>query len=234
MKTFDRLAGGVTLIQDSRFFKMGQDSVLLADFAKPRKSETICELGCGNGCVSILMYLRTPESKITAVEIQPEVADLARENVATNGLSERISVVNADLREFEGVYDLVVCNPPYQPVGTGKPRTSEYERIAVTEQCCTLADVAEAAARLLRWGGRFVCVCRTERLAEFMGVLSRNGVEPKVLRLVAKNSKSSPTLFLLECRRGGAPSLKILPTLFTRDGDGESDELAAIYSSWEK
>ena len=89
---------------------------------------------------------------------------------------------------------------------------------------------APRRGRLLRWGGQFCLVFRTERLAELLETLRRSGLEPKRLRLVQHDAASAPSLLLLESRRGGRPGLAVEPTLLLRDADGrETDETRRIY-----
>ena len=69
-QTIEHLPNGLTLRQDDRFFKLGQDSVLLAAFARPRRNARVLDLGCGTGALSLLLY--RPDLKITGLELQPE------------------------------------------------------------------------------------------------------------------------------------------------------------------
>ena len=55
MRRTDKLWGGFSLIQDDRFFKLGQDTMLLSDFACPPARGSIMDLGCGNGALSVLL-----------------------------------------------------------------------------------------------------------------------------------------------------------------------------------
>ena len=98
--------------------------------------------------------------------------------------------------------------------------TDMSARIARHETHCTLDDIARAASLLLRSGGRF-CIClRPERLCDAMHAMRCYRLEPKRLRLVAKNSESAPWLCLLEGRRDGKSGLQILPGLFLYTKDG--------------
>ncbi|MDY5633471.1 MAG: SAM-dependent methyltransferase, partial [Treponema porcinum] len=45
---------GFKIIQDGKRFKFGIDAVLLADFAKARKTEYVIDLGTGTGIIPIL------------------------------------------------------------------------------------------------------------------------------------------------------------------------------------
>ena len=61
------LPNGLQLLQDDRFFKLGQDSVLLSAFAKPRRNAKLLDLGCGTGALALLVW--RPDLKITGLEL---------------------------------------------------------------------------------------------------------------------------------------------------------------------
>ena len=229
--------GGPLFNEDSDIFRLGIDSVLLAHFAKAtglRKNRRAADLGCGSGFLSVLLAWENSGLHIDAIDIQPNAAALALENAAVNGLADRITVIEGDLRCIRellkpGVYDLVVSNPPYYTSGGGKRPAGTGAAIARSEEMCTLGDVCKAAGYLTRWGGSFVLVHKPERLAEVFRCLSENGLEPKRVRFVSHMSSSPPNLVLIEARRGGKPSLKFEApiVLFSSDGT-ETDEVRAI------
>ena len=82
-----------------------------------------------------------------------------------------------------------------------------------------LADVCAAAARVLRWGGRFALVHRPERLSDLFCTLRAHGLEPKRLRFVASSAENAPSLALVEARRGGKAGLSVEPMLFIGSAD---------------
>ena len=114
--------------------------------------------------------------------------------------------------------------------GSGAQASDAARCTARSEVTCTLEDVFAAAARLLRWGGRFCLVFRTERLAELMETARKHKLEPKRLRLVQNTPQSAPSLLLLECRRGGKTGLNVeAPFLMTNADGSPSSELDAVY-----
>ena len=90
---------GLKLIQRPDAFRFGTDSVLLADFAAPRRGEAAADLGCGTGAIALMMAGHQPRCEIDAVELQPDIADMAVRSVALNGLEARVRVHCADMRE---------------------------------------------------------------------------------------------------------------------------------------
>lgn len=59
--------------------------------------------------------------------VQPQLADMARRSVVLNDLEDEIEIVEGDIRDVASRFDhskvdVVVCNPPYRPVGRGPSR----------------------------------------------------------------------------------------------------------------
>jgi len=230
--------GGPRFIEQGGIFRVGTDSVLLAHFAKSagiKKKKRAIDLGCGSGVLSILMAWDDPELFVDGIEIQPESALAARENVANNSLVERINIISGDLRCHRelleaGAYDISIANPPYYPQGSGKRPASYSIAIARGEQHCTLVDVCQAAGYLVRWGGSFMLVHKPERMADIFRALGAAGFEPKRLRFVQHKHQSPPSLVLVEARRGGNPSLKVEAPLILANEDGsDSEEVRVVY-----
>ncbi len=84
--------------------------------ARPRR---ILDLCCGSGCLAILAALAFPRAKVDAVDLSAGALALARRNVATHRLGDRITVHRGDLfRPLQGQrYDLIISNPPYVDAG---------------------------------------------------------------------------------------------------------------------
>jgi tRNA1(Val) A37 N6-methylase TrmN6 len=194
-----------------------------------------CDLGCGTGIISVLLAWNDPDLLVDGIELQPEWADIARENVKLCRLDGRIRIITGDARRYRdfleaGAYDLVVSNPPYYAEGRGKSSERGSTAIAREERTFTIGDVCAAASYLTRWGGRFTLVHKPERLAEIIYTLKQNGLEPKRLRFVQYKAISAPNLILIESRRGGNPSLIIEPPLILTDENGnDTDEVKKIY-----
>lgn len=226
---------GPRLLRSDGVFQLGTDAVMLSAFASRGGVRTICDLGCGAGIIALLLLWELPAARALCVDIQAEAVSLAQNNAEQNGLTERLTAVQGDIRDYKaiaaaGAFDLVVSNPPYFPVGSGRSTGRDSLAIAREERTCTLADICQAAAYLTRWGGKFAMVHRPERLSEVCCSLSAAGLEPKRLRLVQNTAAAAPSLILVESRRGGSPGLTIEPALIlTAPNGGDSDEIKHIY-----
>ena len=223
--------GGLRFVYGNGQFPPGLDSFLLSSLPRLKPGMRVCDLGCGTGLLGLLLLQRQRELTVTGLDIQPEAVRMAALAAEANGLEDRLIFRLEDLRETgPGSFDLVVCNPPYFPPGSGLPPRSAARRTARTEENCTLEDVCRAAARLLRWGGAFCMVHKPERLTDLLCVLRGEGLEPKRLRLVSRRAEDAPSLLLLEARRGGRPGLAVeAPLVLETPEGGPTEELDRIY-----
>ena len=105
---------------------------MLADGAlplgDPRRVKRILDLCTGSGCLAILAALAFPHAHVDAVDLSAGALSLARCNVATHRLGERITLYRGDLFApvGRGRYDLIICNPPYVDDGAMAKLPPEY------------------------------------------------------------------------------------------------------------
>lgn len=226
---------GMKLIQRPDAFRFGTDSVLLADFANPRPRDRAVDLGCGTGAIALLMAAHRPGLHVDAVEIQPDIADMAGRSVAMNGMGDRVYVHNMDMREAwralgAGAYTLAVCNPPYGKEGAALQSVNESKRLARHEGGLSPADIARAAAMLLKNGGRFCVIYPAPRAFEMMRAMHENRLAPKRLRTVHGVAGRAPRFVLMDAVKGGGEGLHWLEPLVLRNEDGSfTGEWRRIY-----
>ena len=219
------LFGRIRMTIPDAQFRVSTDSMVLADFCRDAGGRGL-DLGCGCGTLGLLLLGSGAAGSVCGIEIQPEAARQAEENARRNGLADRFSVVCGDLRQAHaqipaGSFDFAVSNPPYYPPGSGRLRKEDSLSLARSELCCPLDALCAAAARALRWGGRFCAVYRPERLCDLVCALRESGLEPKRLRMVEAEPGRAPSLLLIEAVRGGRPGLAAEPPLRLRDEAGE-------------
>ena len=95
------------IIQRPDIFNFSLDSTILADFVTIKmKDKKIIDLGCGNGYIPIFLTLRT-KANIIGVEIQEEIANIAKRSVELNKLENQIEIINIDLKELHNNLDLL-------------------------------------------------------------------------------------------------------------------------------
>lgn len=226
---------GYRIIQSKDGFCFGMDAVLLSGFAQVKTGERVIDLGTGTGIIPILLEAKTDGAHFTGLEIQKTSADMARRSVALNGLSEKISIVEGDIKEAGSLFgkasfDVVTSNPPYMTGNHGLVNPELPKAIARHEILCTLEDVIGQAADLLREGGRFYMVHRPFRLAEIVTLMVKYRLEPKRMRLVYPFVDKEPNMVLIEGLKGGRSRITVeKPLIVYKEPGVYTDEIYDVY-----
>ncbi len=225
------------IIQNTKGFCFGIDSVLLSDFAKNiKKNSTIVDLGTGTGIISILLSKKTEAKKIYGIELQEEVCDMASRSVLLNNLQDKIEIINKNIKNISdtlgiNVSDVVVTNPPYKKYGTGLLNENDSKIISRHEKECTLEDVIKQSFKILKDKGLFYMVHRPDRLVDIIYLMRKYKIEPKEIRIVYSNIKSKAVLVLIKGIKNAGEELKVLSPLYIYNEDGTyTDEVLKIYN----
>jgi tRNA1Val (adenine37-N6)-methyltransferase len=222
--------GRVRLIQKRRGYRFSVDAPLLADFIETRPGETLLELGAGNGVISLLLG-RRPFRRITALEIQPGLAALARRNVRLNGLEDRITVLEEDLKSYAPgePFDAAFSNPPYIRKKGGHLSLSAEISAAKHEIHCDIFDIMQAAARALKRDGRCYIVYAAARRADFERARETSGLRARRLRFVHSRAGDAPRWLLAECDFSAAEPTELAPLFVYGEGGSYTPEMERIF-----
>ena len=148
-----------------------------------RKNDKILDLCAGNGVIALLLSAKGSQT-IESIEIQEQLADMARRSFEYNDLTNRLLIHHMDLKDVyqnfkPSQYTLVTCNPPYFKSNQRHQHQKEAHKIARHEIMCTLEDCMLAARHLLKQGGRLMMVHRAERLMDVLTEMRKASIEPK-------------------------------------------------------
>ena len=208
---------GYEIIQNPERFCFGIDAVLLSDFVRVKKEETVLDLGTGTGILPILLAAKTRGKHFTGLEIQTESADMAVRSVEHNRLGERIDIVTGDIKEAAEIFrpaffDVIVTNPPYMLAEHGLQNPGDAKAIARHEVLCTLDDILRESGKLLQESkGRFYMIHKPFRLAEIIIKMNQYKIEPKRIQFIHPYVDKEPTMVLIEGIKGGKSRVKIEP-----------------------
>lgn len=225
------------IIQNTTGFCFGIDSVLLSDFAKNiKKSSTVIDIGTGTGIISLLLSAKTNLSKVYGIEIQEDVANMAKRSVELNNLQNKIEIINTNIKNiFEYLKpndtDVIVTNPPYMKLNTGAINEEKKKLISRHEVECTLEDIIKISYKLLKSNGEFYLVHRAERIVDILYYLRQYKLEPKILRFIQPNINKEPNLVLIKAIKNAGYQIKIEKPLIIYDTNGNyTDEILKIYN----
>ena len=225
------------IIQNKNGFCFGIDSVLLVDFAKEiKKQSKVLDLGTGTGIIPILLSGKVELKKAIGVEIQKDVANMAKRSVSLNNLDDKIEIINENVINIGKLYpkqyfDVVITNPPYKKIGTGIINESEAKIISRHEITANLEDFIKTARDMLKDKGEFFMVHRPERLVDIISLMRKVKIEPKKLRFVCPNKNKEPNMVLIKGIKNAKEFLKIEKNLYVYNEDGNyTDEILKIYN----
>ena len=225
---------GLKIIQNTEGFCFGVDSVLLTEFARDmKKNKTIVDLGTGTGIIGILLSKKVKASKIIGVEIQKDVANMAKRSVELNNLQNIMQILNEDVKNLsleKNSFDYVVTNPPYKKKGTGIINREDKQIISRHETTVNLEEWIKVSSHLLKDNGAIYMVHRPERLNEIIENLRKYRLEPKRIRFVYPKINKNSNLVLIKAVKYANSFLKVEKPLIIYNEDGTyTDEILKIY-----
>lgn len=235
--TADRFFNGcISIKQSPGGYRFSIDAVILGNLAAVRAGDRVLDLGCGCGVIPLILRYRHPGiGRVFGVEIQAELAGIARLNASENHMDNQIHILHQDMKavvpeDTGGTMDAVVCNPPHFARHSGRINPDSQRAVARHEIAVTLADATAAAARMLAPAGRFTVIYPCERLVDLISAMRTAGIEPKRLRMIHPRPGIEAKRVLAVGIKGKYPGMKIDPPLFIRnDPDHYSPELQTMF-----
>ncbi len=225
------------IIQNIEGFRFGIDSVLLANFAKKiKRNSIVVDIGSGTGIISIILSKKANIKKIYGVEIQKEFADMSKRSIELNKLEDTIEIINDDIKNINtyiknNTIDAIVTNPPYKKVKTGVVNENEKLLIARHEVKCNIKDIAEISTKLLKDKGEIYLVHKPERLVDIITSFRKNKLEVKEIRFIQSTIESKPNLVLVKAVKNGGEFLIVdKPLIIYKEKNVYSDEILEIYN----
>mgnify|MGYP001034431993 CR=1 FL=1 len=208
--------GRLKLIQSKDGYRFSIDAILLAEFVTIRQGDVIVDLGTGCGVIPLILLLTKLVGYAFGLEIQEELAGQAARNVLLNGFDDKMGVVQGDIKNppiVEESADVVICNPPYRQVKSGRINPDPRRAIARHEIMASIDDILRAARSVLRKKGRLALIYSSVRLADILVRMRRFDMEPKKIQIIYPDLNSGAKLVLVEAILGGRPGLKISPPI---------------------
>jgi tRNA1(Val) A37 N6-methylase TrmN6 len=228
--TEDAILGGrLRLRQPKRGHRVGHDAILLAAACPARAGERVVDLGAGVGAAGLALAARVPDTTVTLVEIDPELAALAAANAERNELAGRVRVavldVAAPARAFTAVglapesIARVLMNPPFNDPVRQRASPDRRRRLAHAGARDTLGLWLDTVARLLRPRGTVTLIWRADGLADVLGAIAAGFGAVTVLPVHGKPGGPAIRVLVSATKASRAP-LAVLPGLILNDRAG--------------
>jgi len=212
---------GLKIIQSRDSYRFSVDSILLANFIRVKNYERVIDLGTGSGIIPLLLFGRKRGLSIYGIEIQKELANMAKRSVELNKLQNHITIIQEDLKSINKIFknsqfDVVISNPPYISLGHGKINPLSSKAVARHEIKCNIEDIISTSNYLLKNKGRIYLIYKSIKLIKVVVTLKKYDIQPKSIKFIHPGPKEQANLVLLEGMKGGKEELKIEPPLFLK------------------
>jgi tRNA1(Val) A37 N6-methylase TrmN6 len=224
--TEDRLLGGrVQFVQPKSGYRAAIDPVMLAAAVNAIANKTVLDVGIGAGAAALCLAARLPKVQIVGIEIQEELAKLARHNAEINGFSERIEVAYADVlvppkHIAPGTFDHVMTNPPFVKQGRGQGSPNSSKALANVESSVPLEIWIKFCLDMLQRRGTFTMIHRADRMHEVLAALAGEAGEAIVYPLWPGPDNKPSKRFLISCRKGVRTPMLLSTGLVLHQADG--------------
>jgi tRNA1Val (adenine37-N6)-methyltransferase len=219
-------------------YRYSIEPFLLVNFASLSTGSRLLDIGTGCGIIPLLASRQVELGKITAIEIQKSLYDLAVINMSKNGISNKVSLVHGDftdstLNSKDGLFDTVISNPPYRKLNTGRMNPSHEKAVARHEIYMNLNSLLTKTSSLLKYGGALVMAYPPIRLKEVQETLCSHKFFPSRLRFIHGSREADARIFLIESVKNRQVECVIEPPLFVYNKDGSySKEMEKVYASF--
>jgi tRNA1Val (adenine37-N6)-methyltransferase len=230
-ETVDSLScGSLSIFQKRKGYRYSLDSYLLAAFVEEEAGTDILDIGSGSGVVSILLA-SIKGLKVTGVEIQESLAEMSVRSVKMAGLSDKIQIKCCDIKNYSGSkVDVILTNPPFRPVDTGRINPGREKAIARHELSLDLDSLLVKTYELLKPGGRFYIVYPSWRMPDLISSLRTHNLEPKRMRFVHTSLGSNSEICLVSAIKDGGKECVIeRPLLVYSEGKTYHEDMECIF-----
>ena len=225
--TQDRvLDGRVTLRQPARGYRAGLDAALLAAACDAGAGQRVIEAGCGAGGALLAAAARRPGARFVGVERDPAALALALENIALNGMGDRVEAVAGDVAlRFSGlglpVFDSALANPPFFD-DAGAIRGPADERRGAWMADDGLEAWIAFLSKAVREGGSITLIHRADRLADILALLAPKAGSAQVRPIQPFIDQPAKRVLVRAIKTGKAP-MRLLPPLILHDRPPERE-----------
>jgi tRNA1(Val) A37 N6-methylase TrmN6 len=232
------LGGRLRILQPEKGFRAGIDSVFLAAAVPAQPGDSVFEAGIGPGVAALCLLARSPGVEVTGVEVAARYALICEENARRNGVSDRLHIVHADVREAlrrdqigmpaPGSFAHAMCNPPFFDEGksTASPHLLKSQAHAFGPDDLDLW--AKLLHAMLQPRGSVTVVHRADSLGQLLDGMQNRFGDIRIAPLFPRRGTPASRI-LVQAIKGSKAPLQILPGIVLHDeGNGFTPEADAV------
>ena len=221
------LGGQLRLRQRKSGHRAGHDAVLLAAATPARSGQRVIDFGAGVGAAGLSVARRVAGIELVLVEIEAELAELARDNARSNAIPAETIVLdlNAGAEAFAAMgltpdsADVVLMNPPFNDPARHRASPEKTREIAHVATAATLQGWIHAARRTLKSGGVLSLIWRADGLAEVLAALDRGFGSLAILPV--HGDPAAPAIrVLVRAIKGGKAPTRLYAALMLNNESG--------------
>ncbi len=213
----------VRVIQAVKGYRVSEDAVILTWFTQPKQGEVILDAGTGCGSIAFGLVLKQPSVSVIGLEIQAGLADRAQRGVKLNGLEKQVALVRGDLRAADrffrhGIFDAVVCNPPYYEPGRGRINLENEKALSRHQLMMPLEKLFSVSGYLLKSGGRLSLIYPCSGINSMNRAMKVTGFKPTRVLWIHAHDGAAPGHVCIESQRGPSDIIPVEGRLYLYEG----------------
>ncbi len=226
---------GINISQPEKGYKFSIDPFILAAHVITTENEKIIDIGCGCGIISLILALKSPDLKITGIEIQEELYLCAQKNIRANKLENTINIIHQDIQninshDLKGKADIIVSNPPYKKRGSGRLNPDSQKAIARHEITLDIDMLFKCSSRLLKEKGKLYIIFPAQRLSDLILTMEQNRFFPEFIRFVHIKKKSRAKLMIVCAVKNSNHPHSVLSPFYIYERDNQfSNEYISLF-----
>lgn len=222
------LGGALSILQPKPGYRAGIDGILLAASVPAGDGDAVLDVGAGVGVVGLAVARRLAHARVSMVERNPRLAELARRNIERNDLAERVHLFEADVARpsgdavmpgaAAGTFDHVLANPPFHIEGRGTAASDPVKAGANAMPEGDLDRWVRFMAGMARPGGTATLIHRADALPALLEALAGRFGGAAVLPIHPRAGEPASRV-LVSAIKGSRAPLELLPGLVLHNAD---------------
>lgn len=205
---------GLLIEQPENLYKLSSDAIALGNFVQCQTKDTVIDIGCGTGVLTLLIAYNHQPHKMICVDINDDAINQLTKNLTLN--REKLKATNfttlhADARELHTIIhansaDVIVCNPPY--FTTGKKSQNQHVKLARHDDTLSLDDLAILCTKNIKYGGTVYFCYPANQIAKAITIFENHNFRIKTIKLIANHK--GVYLAIFRAKKGGGHQTTLL------------------------